>query len=136
MSKIFLISFLLIILLAPLGFVLAISEASDCQQYCSDPYIDGSGSYYEPAGVTCICSPISVTTTEALIENITNWIYWTAIAVAPILILFGAFMFLTAAGDPNRVTKGKKIMLWTFIGLLIIMFAKGISSIIKSILGV
>ena len=79
--------------------------------------------------------PITVTTIPDLINTITDWAFYIGVVLAPLMILVGAFYFMTAAGDPNKIATGKKIILWTIVGLAIILFSKGIISIIESGLG-
>jgi len=52
------------------------------------------------------------------------------------MIIVAAFYFLTSGGDPEKVRTAKRIILWTFIGLIIVLLGKGIISIIWQILGV
>jgi len=82
-----------------------------------------------------ISSPIAATSVPALVNRITNYAFYIGIILAPLMILVGAFYFMTAAGDPNRVETGKKIIFWTIVGLAIILFSRAIISIIRSILG-
>jgi len=79
--------------------------------------------------------PISATSIPALVDRITNWTFYIGIILAPLMILVGAFYFMTAAGDPNRVETGKKIIFWTIVGLAIILLSRMIIGIIRSILG-
>ena len=124
-----------IILFAQPGFVLA-TAAGDCAEYCSDPYSETNPTgFTHPPGETCLCSPISATSVEALIEGITNWIFYIAIVLAPLMIIIGAFMFMTSAGDPTKVQTAKKLIIWTVIGFAIILFSKGLISLIRTILG-
>jgi len=52
------------------------------------------------------------------------------------MIMIAAFFLLTAAGNPQRVDKAKQIILWTVIGLAIILLAKGLISVLRQIIGV
>ena len=85
------------------------------------------------SGIT-IESPIPATSIPALVDRITNWTFYIGIILATLMILVGAFYFMTAAGDPNRVETGKKIIFWTIVGLAIILLSRAIIGIIKSIL--
>ena len=51
------------------------------------------------------------------------------------MVLVGAFYILTSGGEPRRVQTGKDIILYTFVGLLIVFLAKGIIGAIKLVLG-
>lgn len=81
-------------------------------------------------------NPLKYDTFEDLINAFINFIFWVGIAIAPIMILIAGFNFLTAGGDPKKVDTAKKIILYTVIGLAIVLLAKGLIGIIKQILGV
>ncbi len=78
--------------------------------------------------------PITVTTIPELVNTITTWAFRLGLILAPLMILVGAFYFLTAGGSPERVKTGQKIILWTIVGLGIILFSKAIIKIIEIIL--
>jgi len=71
-----------------------------------------------------------------LIDRIINFIWFLAIVFAPIMFLIGGFTFLTSGGDPQKVSKGKNIMIYAAVGLAIVLVAKGIIALLKDILGV
>jgi magnesium-transporting ATPase (P-type) len=85
-----------------------------------------------------LCDPASpdcTSTFQDLIEKIINFIFYVAMAIVPIMIIVAAFYFLTSGGNPEQVNKAKKILLFTFIGLFIVLLGKGIVAIIKQVLG-
>jgi len=53
--------------------------------------------------------------------------------VAVILIIYGAFCFITAADDENKIKQGKDVLKATAIGIIIVYSAK---FIIESIIGI
>lgn len=71
----------------------------------------------------------------AIFDTIGNWIFTAGVIIAPIMIIIGAFMFLTGGDNPNSLASGKKIMIWAVIGLVIILLAKGIFTAFRSIIG-
>ena len=81
-------------------------------------------------------NPIQATSVQAVVSAIGNWLYAIAFALVPIMILIGAFYILTAAGDPEKVNTGKKIIIWTIVGLAIVIISTGIMSLIKELLDV
>lgn len=56
-----------------------------------------------------------------------------AFAVGPILIIYAGFLLLTKPGDAAAITQAKKIILWTVISLSVMLFAKGIPSVVKDL---
>jgi hypothetical protein len=115
----------------------AAPAASDCTEYCSDPYdpTDGSGAYSQPANAYCICPATSSTNLDDLLDSIINYIFWFATAITPILILAAAFLFMTAAGDPNKVQRAKRMIIYILAGYAIVLFARGLVYVLGDILG-
>jgi NADH:ubiquinone oxidoreductase subunit 4 (subunit M) len=70
-----------------------------------------------------------------LLDAIYNFIFWVAIALVPIMIIVAAYFFLTSGGDPEKVRTAKRIIFWTFIGLIIVLLGEGIIAVIKQLLG-
>jgi len=80
-------------------------------------------------------NPLNVTSFEALLEAITNFIFWVGITLAPLMLIIAGFMYVTSAGSPTRVAKANSLMLWTLVGLSALIAAKGLVNVIRSILG-
>ena len=151
-KKFFAVLILSIILFSQASFVLALGEIccddTDCEsgESCQcEPSTDceitdgkvteGKAGICGPTGSVVFCPPSKYTSISALIEGITNWIFYIAIILAPLMIVIGAFMFMTSAGDPTKVQTAKKLIIWTVIGLAIILFSKGLIALIRFILG-
>lgn len=89
------------------------------------------------AQTVTIINPLGNRDLEAVLRAIIAWIYWIAlIGIAPIMYIIAGYMFITAAGDPQKVDTAKKMVLWVSIGLAIATAAYGIIAIIREILGV
>ena len=86
-------------------------------------------------GVT-IDNPIEAETFAQLIDAIINIIFMLAIAIAPIMFIISGFYFITAVGDMEKINTAKRIILWTLIGLLVVMSAKGFIMLFGEIFGV
>jgi len=56
--------------------------------------------------------------------------------ITPIMILVAGFFFITAQGEPEKILKAKKIVLWSLIGLLVITSAKGLTALFAEIIGI
>jgi len=69
------------------------------------------------------------------INAVLNFFIIAAFAIAPILIIYSAFLMIFAAGDTAKISRGKEIIFWTVIALVVILFAKGLPSVIKGAFG-
>jgi len=79
--------------------------------------------------------PTKYKSIQELIDAIAKWVYWTALALAPLMIIIGAFYLITASGDPDRVNTGRKIITWTIVGIAVVLLAASLIPVIKEILG-
>lgn len=52
--------------------------------------------------------------------------------VAVIVVILGAFNFLTSQGDASKVTKGKNTIIWGIVGLIVAIMAFAIVNFILS----
>jgi len=80
--------------------------------------------------------PSHWTTFQEIIDAIINFIFYVGVAIFPIMAIIAGFLILTSGGDPAKVKKAKDILLYSVIGLFIVLFAKSIIYVIESALGV
>ena len=74
---------------------------------------------------------------ESLLEAIIDYLaFGLAPYVAAIMLIVAGFYFVTAAGDPEKIQKAKKIILWTLIGLLVLFCAKGLVMLLEQVIGI
>lgn len=83
-----------------------------------------------------IKNPLSV---GGNIENIidaiiTNFLMPIGFSLAGLMYLWAGFQFLTAGGQDKKITSAKQTLLWTTIGVLVIIAAKGIVIVVKGLL--
>jgi hypothetical protein len=71
---------------------------------------------------------------ELFIESILAWLKYLGAIIAGGMIVFGAFQILTAGGDPEKFSTGKKTILYAVIGYVIIWVGWGLTSIIEGVL--
>lgn len=71
-----------------------------------------------------------------LINNVTNFLVAVSIPIAGLMILYGAFCILTGAGSLKLFETGKKAILYAIIGLVVVLFSKGLVVVITELLEV
>jgi hypothetical protein len=80
------------------------------------------------------CAP-GTETFASVANNVANFlVYDIAIPLSVIMVLVGAFQFMTGGGDPEKISQARKTILYAAIGLAVALMAGGITSIVKSIL--
>lgn len=70
------------------------------------------------------------------IYTVTNWIFYILTLIAVLMIVYGGFLYVSAAGDPAKATKGKTVLTLSIIGLAIALLAKFIPSLVRFVLNV
>jgi len=65
---------------------------------------------------------------SALVDRVANVIFSVLVIISILFLLYGGVLILTAAGNDEQVTKGRSVLLYAVIGLVIALFAKAIQA--------
>lgn len=122
---IFLLSFLLLILL---GGVFFGGEVFAQRQ--------GYGELSPSDSSLELPSPFKDANLLAIIERIIGWLVGLAIPVAVLMVVIAGWYFMSGGVKPENITTAKNIMLYTVVGLAIIILAWGLVDIIQRLLGI
>ncbi len=79
-------------------------------------------------------NPFGIYTIPDLINRIINGLVLIAVPLVALMVMWGAFIIITSAGNPAKAKKGGMIILWAAVGFAILLMANGVTSIIESIL--
>jgi len=83
-----------------------------------------------------ITNPLGATSDiTTLVENILNFLWKLAWAVAPILIVYAGFLYITSAGNEDKVKTAQKTLVWALVGFAVVLIASSVPAIIKDFLG-
>jgi len=88
-----------------------------------------------PPGVICIQNPLEAESVEEIINSITDFLRLIAMGIGLIMIIWGGIQILTAAGSEEKLTKGKKTIMWTIIGVAIVFLFDFIVGFVLEIIG-
>ncbi|MEK7162674.1 MAG: hypothetical protein AAB696_00025 [Patescibacteria group bacterium] len=83
-----------------------------------------------------LCNPLGRGNNSiiTIISNILDWLIIYSIPILALMILIGGFQILTAKDSPEKVTSGKKTIMYAVIGFIIILISKGIALILLNII--
>jgi len=88
------------------------------------------GSCVDSHGVATLqCIPV-------IVKNFTNFLIIFAGIVAVFMVMYGGFKFLTSQGDPAKLDSARKTLIYSVIGLLLIIFSYYIVALIGNLTGV
>ncbi|MBI2592841.1 MAG: hypothetical protein HYW37_01600 [Candidatus Colwellbacteria bacterium] len=69
-----------------------------------------------------------------LVANVSQFVLTIGLIVAPLMILWSAFLFLTAGGNEDQIKTAKRTFLYVVIGLVVLLLATGLPLVVKDIL--
>ena len=81
-------------------------------------------------------NPLGSNSLQGILSKVLSNLVVIIVPIAVIIIIYGAFQMLTAAGNPDKFTKGRMTILYAAIGIGIVLLADSIVIVIKSVLGV
>jgi len=70
-----------------------------------------------------------------IITRISNWALGILIAIAAIFIIYAAFTYLTAGGDPEKVKTANRIILYAAVAIAVGLLSKTFVYIVANLLG-
>lgn len=82
-----------------------------------------------------IPNPLICGDIPCIIEVITNFIFVIGMALVPIMVILAAYNFITASGNPQKITLARNMLLYVFIGIIVMLTAKAITSLVRNLLG-
>lgn len=75
-------------------------------------------------------SGIPQTDPSVVEANIINRIFWTVGVLAVVMIIVAGVQMITSAGDPGAVTKAKRTLVYSIVGLIVAVLAYAIVNFI------
>lgn len=70
-----------------------------------------------------LTNPLGTTNIRTVIGRLITAILGVVGAIALLMFVYGGFLWLISAGVPDRVKKGKEVMKWAVLGLVVIVGA-------------
>jgi hypothetical protein len=81
-----------------------------------------------------LTNPLSCDTLGACLDSIVPKLVQIAVPIVAIMVVVGAFQIMTAGGKEEKVTSGRKTLLYAVIGFAIILLATSVRFIIQDVL--
>ena len=77
-----------------------------------------------------------ITTITSLIEAIIKFLKSLAIMVSAILIVYAGYLYMTSAGNQQKIETAQKTLIWALVGIGVILIASAITKVIENVLEV
>jgi len=117
------------------GQLLCQCAGTDCQMETVNnerQITKGRGGICLPPESIALC-PASEKGIGQIISDVLKWLSYFGFSVAVLMIIFGAWVLLTASGAQQRVVLGKSIITWSLIGLTFLILSRVIVGLILNI---
>lgn len=75
------------------------------------------------ANAQSLINPLGTTDIPTIVGNIISAILGLVGVIALVMFVWGGLLWMTSAGNPERVEKGKKTLIWATIGIVVIFSA-------------
>jgi len=85
-------------------------------------------------GIDNVIPNPSPTGLMAVIVSIVKWVYTAFFVIAVLIILFAAYTYLTAGGDPAKISTVHKQLIYIAVAIAIALIAVGVEKIIENLL--
>lgn len=82
------------------------------------------------AAQVSVVNPVSATSLPQLVNNVVRAILGVVGAVTLFMFVYGGMLWMTSAGNANRIERGKDTLIWATIGLLVIFSSYAILNFI------
>jgi uncharacterized protein involved in exopolysaccharide biosynthesis len=63
-----------------------------------------------------------------------TFLFQVAVPLTAVMALIGGFQMITSAGNPEKVSSGRKTLMWAAIGFAVVILAGGVVAIITNLL--
>lgn len=93
------------------------------------------GGFGGSTGGISIRNPIGATSISQLLDRIIDYLILIGAPILAIMVLWGGFQILTAGGDPEKFSTGRKTITYAVVGYGVILISKGVSFIIRELFG-
>jgi len=80
-----------------------------------------------------LTNPLSCNDFNQCVDKLTGNLLTISIPIAAIMILVGGFQIMTAGGNEENLTRGRKTLTYAAIGFAVVVLAKSVVTILQSI---
>jgi len=95
----------------------------------------GTGGPSGGTGGPELTNPLGTTSIVQIINNVLNYLIYISVPILAIMILVGGFQILTARDNSEKISNGRKTIMYAVVGFTIILISKGVALIILKIMG-
>ncbi len=88
------------------------------------------------AEATPLFNPLRVATFPELVNNVISGVLGVVGAISLVMMVIGGIVWMTSAGNADRIRRGRDTLLWAILGLVVIFLSYAIINFVFGGLGV
>jgi len=100
----------------------------------------GSGSGSSGSGTgpndAVLTNPLSADSLPAIVDNIVDFLLALAGPIAILMLVYAGYLFVVGGTNENNIKKAKQIILWSVVGIAVLVLSKSIVYVTCNALGV
>ena len=93
---------------------------------CNDGQTSGNFCLKKSWGMFCLFNTI---------YSVTNWLFYFLIVIAVLFVIIGGAIYMLSAGSSEKAERGKAVIIYAIVGLVLALLAKLIPSVVRLIMG-
>lgn len=71
----------------------------------------------------------------AVLERVSGWMFTIFLSLAVVFILWSAFLYLTAAGNSDKLGSAKNTFIYAVIATVVALIAGGVTAFVRGFIG-
>ena len=75
-----------------------------------------------------------ISTISDLLFNVIGFLIVLSIPISMILVVYAGFLYITSAGNEDKIKMAQKTLVWALVGFAIVLIARGVPAVIQEIL--
>jgi len=77
----------------------------------------------------------SIGTLVTVLQTVLGWMFTIFLILAVVMIIWAAFIYLTAGGEEEKLGKAKSILIYAVVAVVVALVAAGLPNIVGSLIG-
>ncbi len=83
-----------------------------------------------PGSNNCLSNPLGADSVNELVGRVINSVMGIVGSLALLMFVYGGLIWMTSSGSQEKVKKGKDILVWSAVGLIVIFSAYALTKFI------
>lgn len=80
-------------------------------------------------------TPLTIQRIIRILATLINWIFTILLILATFFIFYAAYLYLTAAGDPEKVKKASNQLIYAAVSIAVAFVAQGVRFLVEQLVG-